>query len=201
MKWFNPVLEARPSLLAIIAALLVGIFAIGRMPGAHAQMIWRQGFGGGSIVLFKEVDTERYYCTWAIAFGDADKAGFVFQADRPLVLWIFWKMDDPPSGVAIGLYMQAMLDGVNYPFTIQSVDFNKPMKSVEGTFGGILPRRTPDQFWKALSGAKSFRLYLPNGQFREADTAAFSDSARRLEECLTEAESLNKSVAKRLRSR
>ncbi len=171
------------------------VFLTSPAPPVYGQAIWRQIVGPNAILLYKDASKDFYYCTWAIEFDLPNLGAFDFVKDRPLAFRIRWKREHA-EGVKPGFFLQVIINGRNFPFTIVRVNPEPVLTDVEGEFAGGIPIQTPRDLWQRLADAKSFRVYLPNGEFKDAETSDFNRASQALLRCLNEASDLNKAASR-----
>jgi hypothetical protein len=165
---------------------------------SQAQMIWRQSIGPHRVLLYKAIQQRFYYCTWAIDFDGPNLSAFDFREGRPLTFRIRWK-NELIHEVSEGSFLHVIVDGSDFPFLITNVNRADVMTDVVGQFGisvGNTEGSSFDVLWKKLSAAvRFFRVYLPDGKYKDAVPAEFAVAADAATRCFNEAAALNKAAA------
>lgn len=185
----------------LATALAVICLLPGLLRPVHAQGIWSQEFGPHTVVLFKEVSGVIYYCTWVIevARPPDDKrsiAAFDFGPKRTLTFRVRWRTE-LTENVSEQTLMHAIIDGADFPFLIFAIHRQKVLADIEGELFAGLGNKSLAELLERLTAAKSFRVYLPNGQFKEAEPIDFNRAAQVVTRCLGEATDLNKASTPR----
>jgi len=172
----------------VVSILTITLFLAYAAP-SHAQMVWRQAFGDHRVLLYSTSD--HYFCTWAINSEPPTYSAFDFVAGRPLSFRVRWRTETT-TGVSEGLLLRSIVNGIDYPFMIKTITRGQAMTDIAGEFFALSPQKSMDDLWRALSEARSFRVYLPNGQFKDAEPVNFDIAAKTVLQCLGEASELNK---------
>ncbi len=178
------VMRGLKPVVAVIVFLLTG----GQT--AHAQAVWQRQAGISNVILFKDVLKTSYYCTWAISVDGPARALFD-AANEPGTLTQFrirWPTD-LVYGVDTANYLKLIVNRDMWLFYIVKVNREAALTDVTSEFSQPLSSKMPLE--QALENAKSLRIYLPNGVFKDVDTSGFPAAIGLLKQCRREIADLN----------
>jgi hypothetical protein len=156
----------------------------------QAQAIWQRQAGISNVILYKEVGKLSYYCTWAIS--EDGIARNIFDAANEQGKLLRFRIRWPTRltyDVEAGNYIKLIVNGDLWLFYIVDINRESALTDISGEFS--VPLSAGKSLQQALESAKTFRFYLPNGVYKELDTAAFPAAIGLLNQCRNEIVDLN----------